>query len=172
MDYITVGKLNKSFGTKGHIRVDADKAFKSDLLECDVWFVEKAGTVIPYFVESLEDKVHFLVKFEDVDAPELAKKITGSIVKLRKSDIKIKEDMEENELDKLVGFSIQTESGDIIGVIQTVEEYPQQLMAIVSNHKKNQFLIPLASEFMIDLDVSNCILTMSLPDGLIESQGA
>jgi 16S rRNA processing protein RimM len=170
LEYITVGKLNKSFGTKGHIRVDADKAFKSDLMKCDIWFIEKAGTVIPYFVESLENKAHFLVKFEDVDAPELAKKITGSILKLRKSDISIKDHIEENELDKLLGFSIQSKSGDTIGKIQAIEEYPQQLMAMVIDDDERRFLIPLASEFMVDLDVEKSILTMSLPDGLIESQ--
>ncbi len=170
MEYITVGKLNKSFGTKGQIRVDADSAFKSDLIKSDVWFVEKSGTVIPYFVESLDDNAHFLVKFEDIDAPELAKKITGSILKLRKSDISIKDHIEENELDKLLGFSIQSKSGDTVGKIQSIEEYPQQLMAIVTDDAERRFLIPLASEFMIDLDIEKSILIMSLPEGLIESQ--
>jgi 16S rRNA processing protein RimM len=170
LEYITVGKLNKSFGTKGQIRVDADSAFKSDLIKSDVWFVEKSGTVIPYFVESLDDNAHFLVKFEDIDAPELAKKITGSILKLRKSDISIKDHIEENELDKLLGFSIQSKSGDTVGKIQSIEEYPQQLMAIVTDDAERRFLIPLASEFMIDLDIEKSILIMSLPEGLIESQ--
>ena len=170
MEYITVGKLNKSFGTKGQIRVVPEKAFKSDLENSDVWFVEKAGSLIPYFVESLDETVHFLVKFEDVDAPEIAKKITGCILKLRKRDISYKEDIEGDDLDKLVGFTIKTENGETIGNILSVEEYPQQLMAIIIDDKQNRLLIPLASEFMIDLDVSNSLLIMNLPEGLIESQ--
>jgi 16S rRNA processing protein RimM len=170
LEYITVGKLNKSFGTKGQIRVVAEKAFKSDLENNDVWFVEKAGDLIPYFVESLDESVHFLVKFEDVDAPETAKKITGCILKLRKKDVSYKEDIEGDDLDKLVGFTIQTEVGHIIGKIQSVEEYPQQLMAIILDDAQNRFLIPLASEFMVDLDVSKSRLVMNLPEGLIESQ--
>jgi 16S rRNA processing protein RimM len=170
LEYITVGKLNKSFGTKGQIRVVPEKAFKSDLENNEVWFVEKAGNLIPYFVESLDESVHFLVKFEDVDAPETAKKITGCILKLRKKDVSYKEDIEGNDLDKLVGFNIKTEAGQIIGKIQSIEEYPQQLMAIIMDDNQNRLLIPLASEFMIDLDVSNSLLIMNLPEGLIESQ--
>ncbi len=170
MEYITVGKLNKSFGTKGQIRVVPEKAFKSDLENCDVWFVEKAGHLIPYFVESLDESVHFLVKFEDVDAPETAKEITGCILKLRKKDVSYKEDIEGDDLDKLVGFTIKTESGQIIGRIQSVEEYPKQLMAILIDDKQNRILIPLVSEFMKDLDVTNSLLIMNLPEGLIESQ--
>lgn len=170
MEYITVGKLNKSFGTKGQIRVVPEKAFKSDLEKSDVWFVEKAGNLIPYFVEYLDQSVHFLVKFEDVDAPEIAKEITGSVLKLRKKDISYKEDVEGDDLDKLVGFTIKTENGNSIGIIESIEEYPQQLMAIVKDEDSNQILIPLASEFMLDLDATSSILTMSLPDGLVESQ--
>ena len=170
MEYITVGKLNKSFGTKGQIRVVPEKAFKSDLENSEVWFVEKAGNMIPYFVESLDHSVHFLVKFEDVDAPETAKEITGCILKLRKKDVSYKEDAEVSDLEKLVGFTIKTKEGKIIGEIQTIEEYPQQLMAIVKDDSQNQLLIPLASDFMVDLDVATSILVMNLPDGLIESQ--
>lgn len=170
MEYITVGKLNKSFGTKGQIRVVPEKAFKSDLEKSDVWFVEKAGNLIPYFVEYLDQSVHFLVKFEDVDAPEIAKEITGSVLKLRKKDISYKEDVEGDDLDKLVGFTIKTENGNSIGIIESIEEYPQQLMAIVKDEDSNQILIPLTSEFMLDLDATSSILTMSLPDGLVESQ--
>lgn len=170
MDYITVGKLNKTFGTKGQIRVVADKAFKSDLEECDVWFVEKSGSVVPYFVESLEESVHFLVKFEDIDGPEAARSITGCTLKLRKKDVNYQNAEEVNELDKLVGFSIQSKDGMQIGVIDTIEEYPQQLMAIVFDKSNNQLLIPLASEFMVDMNVEESIIIMELPDGLIQSQ--
>ncbi len=170
MDYITVGKLNKTFGTKGQIRVVAEKAFKSDLEACDVWFVEKSGSVIPYFVESLEESVHFLVKFEDIDGPESARSITGCTLKLRKKDVKYQNAEDENELDKLVGFTIQTEDGAQIGTIQSIEEYPQQLMAIVIDNSDNQLLIPLASDFMIDMNIEEAIIIMQLPDGLLESQ--
>jgi 16S rRNA processing protein RimM len=170
LEYITVGKLNKSFGTKGQIRVVPEKAFKSDLKNCDVWFVEKAGNLIPYFVENLDESVHFLVKFEDIDAPETAKEITGCILKLRKKDVSYKEDKEGSDLDKLVGFTMKTESGQIIGKIHSIEEYPQQLMAILIDDRQNRILIPLAAEFMIDLDASKSLLIMNLPEGLIESQ--
>lgn len=170
MEYITVGKLNKSFGTKGHIRVVPEKAFKSDLENSDVWFVEKSGHLIPYFVESIDESVHFLVKFEDIDAPETAKEITGCLLKLRKKDVSYKEDVEGDDLDKLVGFTIQKEDGEVIGKILTIEEYPQQLMAIIMDEAENRLLIPLASEFMVNLDVDNSLLIMNLPEGLIESQ--
>lgn len=170
MEYITVGKLNKSFGIKGQIRVVPEKAFKSDLENSEIWFVETAGNLIPYFVESLDESVHFLVKFEDVDSPESAKKITGCKLKLRKKDVSYKDDIEVSDLEKLVGFTIKTKEDNIIGEICAIEEYPQQLMAIVMNNSENQLLIPLAADFMLDLDIESSILVMDLPDGLVESQ--
>jgi len=170
LEYITVGKLNKSFGTKGQIRVVPEKAFKSDLENSEIWFVETAGNMIPYFVESINESVHFLVKFEDIDSPEMAKKITGCTLKLRKRDVSYKDDIEVSDLEKLVGFTIKTKEEKTIGKIYDIEEYPQQLMAIVMDASDNQLLIPLAADFMVDLDASSSLLVMDLPDGLVESQ--
>lgn len=169
MEYIPVGKLNKSFGTKGQIRVVPEKAFKADLERSGVWFVSKGGDIIPYFVEAIDHSVHFLVKFEDINSPEDAKQITGGGLLLRAKDVSIKTDSEEDDLDKLVGFTIITNQNNEIGVIQKIEEYPQQLMATVLQGN-SEFLIPMLPEFIISIDIDNQNIDMQLPEGLVESQ--
>ena len=78
MEFVKVGRLNKAFGTKGQIKVISDEVYEDDLLGAVIWFVEKSGGYVPYFVESAELGNNFLVKFEDIPSPEAAKSITGA----------------------------------------------------------------------------------------------
>lgn len=168
MEYITVGKLNKSFGTKGEIKVVPLKAYASDLRAKDVWFISKGSEVIPYFVEYLNEETHFLVKFEDVNAPEIAKNITGCPIQLRAKDITIQNEDPENDLDKLVGFAVIAENS-IIGTINEIEEYPQQLMAFVQlEDEEKQIMIPLSPDFIQFINIETREIEMVLPEGLLD----
>ena len=170
MNQTVVGKLNKSFGVKGYIKVIPQKPFISDLMKSDVWFIQRGNDVIPYFVESIKDDPHFLIKFEDVNSPESAKDITGCPILLKNKDISIqKEEADsESDLNKLVGFEVKNGKNSI-GEITNIEEYPQQLMAFI-NDSKREIMMPLTPEFIIDIDLESRILIVELPDGFIESQ--
>ena len=168
MSQTVVGKLNKAFGIKGQIKVIPEKPFISDLKKSDVWFIERGNTTVPYFVESFEEAPHFLIKFEDIDSPEAAKSITGCPILLRDKDISIQTEVEESDLDKLVGFNVEND-GVHIGKIIKIEEFPQQLMAFVENDNVD-FLLPLTPEFITDINLDTKRLYVILPDGFIESQ--
>lgn len=167
MDYIKVGHLNKSFGTKGQIKVVPDKTFESDLENCDVWFIENHGEQVPYFVEKIDSTPHFLVKFEDVDNPESAKQITGGTILLRSKDISFSQEVPETEMDKLIGFAMVSSKGDSYGDIKRIEEFPQQLIAFVG---PDEVMIPLNPVFILDIDTEVKKIVVDLPEGLVEAQ--
>jgi len=172
VDYISVGKLKKSFGTKGFIRVYCEKVYAADLEKADVWFVEHGNESIPYFVDKIQNEGELMVKFEDIDSPETAKKITGSSLYLRSKDISFdKVDQEEGEgLDKLKGF-LSFNMDEEIGEILAIEEYPHQVMAIIADsNSEKDILIPLTPEFIIDIDIDGKRVIFELPEGLLESQ--
>ena len=168
MGYTSVGRLNKSFGIKGYIKVIPDPNFISDLERSTVWFVQKGKEVVPFFVESIEHEPHFLVKFEDINDPESAKHITGSTLVLRSKDITVTKPTGENDLAKLVNFRV-VNGNDWIGNIVSVEEFPQQLMAIIAK-EKIELMMPLTPEFIIDIDLEKSTIYVELPEGFVESQ--
>ncbi len=168
MSQTIVGKLNKAFGVKGYIKVLPKTPFISDLKNSDVWFVQRGKDIIPYFVESIDENPHFLIKFEDINSPEAAKNITGCPILLRDKDITIQIDESESDLDKLVSFSVENE-GESLGRIIRIEAYPQQLMAFVENGK-TEFMMPLTPEFIIDINLDTKRLFVKLPTGFVESQ--
>ncbi|MEE9439508.1 MAG: ribosome maturation factor RimM [Saprospiraceae bacterium] len=167
MNLIKVGKLVKPFGTKGFVKVHAEKKYLDDLCNTDVWFVDFRGDTIPYFIEKIDKSSNFLVKFEDLDNPEDAKKISGAQLFLKQKDISKKE---TNNIDTptLIGFTIKN-SEQTIGTIADIIEYPQQTMAVIYI-KENDILIPLHAAMIIDINIELKTIEMELPEGLIESQ--
>ena len=168
MAYTEVGRLNKSFGIKGFIKVIPKSGFKSDLERTGVWFVKKGTDWVPFFVESIENDPHFLVKFEDIDSPEKARQITGSPLSLRDKDITHSSAPDDTEFRKLIGFQV-INKGKMIGEINRVEEYPQQIMAILTTHA-SEIMMPLTTEFIKAIDPIDKTMEVELPDGFVESQ--
>lgn len=171
MSQTVVGKLNKAFGVKGYIKVVPQKPFISDLKKSDVWFIQRGNDAIPYFVESIQEDPHFLIKFEDIDSPESAKDITGCTILLKNKDISIEKAKEgdgEHDLNKLVGFEVRNGENSI-GEIINIEEYPQQLMAFIQNIE-GELMMPLTPEYILDINLESRLLIVDLPDGFVESQ--
>lgn len=167
--YIEVGKLNKTFGTKGQIKVAPSERYQADLERCDVWFIDSGAGEVPYFVEDINQSAHFLVRFEDIDSPEKARKITGNTIKLRASDVTaVKEVPGDDDLQFLSGFKIFDDKDAFVGVISRIEEYPQQLMAMVDTGD-SEVMVPLVEAYITEVDTDSSTIFMILPEGLIDT---
>ena len=168
MDKIEVGRLNKAFGVKGFIKVVAQNAFTTDLMKCDVWFIQKGKDSIPYFVETIKEDPVLLVKFDDINSPEEAKVITGCPIFLKADKISADVDAIENDFNKLKGFTVFHDDNSL-GKIDRVEEFPQQHMAFVI-FENRELMIPLLPEFIAEINPAERTMVVQLPDGFIESQ--
>ena len=71
------------------------------------------------------------------------------------------------ENDQWIGFNIIDSSNHKSFEILRIEEFPQQLMAVV---KKNdmEVYIPLNNEFISEIDDENETILMDLPEGLLD----
>lgn len=171
-EYIEIGTTKKPFGVHGDLKVDVAEAFLEDFLQAKILFISVKGKPVPYFVEEIKVKGAPLVKFEEVDNKEVAGKIGGSKLYLRSQDVIPEEQRqlvveEALEFGRLVKYKIVEEQLGEIGIIEEVVEFPQQEMAVV-RYKKKEVLIPLNDSLIVSLDQEQRILTMKLPEGLLE----
>ena len=165
MDLLKVGKLGKSRGIKGEIRLILDQDFMLD--KVDVVFVEEAGNKVPYFVKSFNTDGGSWVKFDSIDTPEKAKQVNGKTIYFRSEEVSFASEPEDDFF-LLVGYTIYNDDVSV-GEVTRIEEYPQQLMSFVMIEDQ-EILIPLIPEFILDIDQQHKKLMMSLPENLIESQ--
>ena len=63
-----VGKLGKTFGFDGTLKVKIESSFLAQLETAEVVFIETAGNKLPYFLEKISQENPTTIKFEDVNS--------------------------------------------------------------------------------------------------------
>jgi 16S rRNA processing protein RimM len=166
-DCFRVGSILKTKGLKGELNVYVD--FEGlENIKLDAIFVEVAGKLVPYFVRSmkyLQKKAAYLV-LEDVDTIEKASALARKDIFLP-NKLKPKKKKQEFTLFDLEGFTVVDVNEGELGVITAVHEYPRQFIAAV-NFKNKEVLFPLHEEIIKGIDVVKEIVTVDLPEGLLD----
>ena len=166
-DYFRIGSILKTKGLKGEMNMYVD--FEGlDTIKMDAVFIEIAGKLVPYFVSSikyLQKNAAYLV-LEDVDTIEKASALVRKDIFLP-NKLKPKKKKQEFTLFDLEGFTAVDVNEGVLGIITAVHEYPRQIIAAVDFQNK-EILFPLNEEIIKGIDVVKEIVTVDLPEGLLD----
>ena len=162
-----IGYVTKTKGLKGEVQVffEFDDYEK---LEFDIVFADMNGKLVPYFVASSKlhpNKTGYFY-FDDVDHIDKAQPLLKKKLYLPLTQ-KPERDEDEFFYTDLTGFTAIDENLGELGEILEVNEYPQQFVATVM-HKGTEILFPLNEDFIVEIDDDGKILTLNLPDGLLD----
>ncbi|MFI5138807.1 MAG: ribosome maturation factor RimM [Sphingobacteriales bacterium] len=166
-DYFRIGTILKPKGLKGelHIYVDFEGL---EAVKFSAIFIEITGKLVPYFVSSikyLQKNAAYLI-LEDVDTIEKAALLVKKHIYLP-NKLKPKRKKQEFTLFDLEGFTAVDINEGVLGIITAVHEYPQQIIAAVDFRNK-EILFPLNEEIIKGIDVVKEIVTVDLPEGLLD----
>lgn len=170
MEFVEIGKLNKPHGLQGELKATVDERYWEDLARVAAIFVDQKGDKIPYFIETVRGGEPLIFKLEEVNTKEEAALLTNKPLYLRREDVHLDDAAIRSkglEHDYLEGYTLSVEEVGEIGPIQSVDEYPQQEMALVQ-YQGREVLIPLREAWIIAVDRSTKTVLMNLPDGLLD----
>ncbi|MEO6148676.1 MAG: ribosome maturation factor RimM [Mucilaginibacter sp.] len=166
-DCFRIGSILKTKGLKGEMQlyVDIDGL---NAIKFKAVFVDMAGKLVPYFVKSVKYPMPGTVylNLEDVDTIEKASLLVKKNIYLP-NKIKPKKKEEDFTLMDLKGFTAVDIYEGELGVITDIHEYPQQLIATVT-YKNCEVLFPLNEEIIKGIDIVQSIVTVDLPEGLLD----
>lgn len=166
-DSFRIGAIIKTKGLKGELQLYVD--FENlDAIEISALFIDMAGKLVPYFVESIKyhhNNTAYLF-LEDIDTNEKASKLVKKDVYLS-NKLKPKKKKSDFTLKDLVGFTAIDEDEGQLGKITSIQELPQQLIATVT-YKNCEVLFPLNEEIIKGIDVVKEIVRIDLPEGLLD----
>lgn len=168
--WIEVGKLGKTFGFNGSLKLDVDDRQLPVLQAAEFVFIETSGNKIPYFVSEIMDGNPLTIKLEDIDSKETAQTLSGQKIYLESlvtSSPKEKKLKEIGHLSELIGFNLQDELTGPIGEILDIYELPQQWLAAIVYQEK-EILIPLNDQFITAIDETQQLIYTKLPEGLLD----
>lgn len=164
-----IGKLAATHGLEGNIafvhRLKGKKLFQN----LPFVFIElKNKSYIPFRIVSSKvlSETDAIVRFEGIDTVEKAKKIAGKHIFLP-TEAYDRLQPAEQTLD-FKGFVLYDQYDKKTGVVESVTEYPGQLMANVILTNGKEALIPIVEQHIINIDGRKKELTLQIPDGLIE----
>ena len=170
-DVYKIGMFNKPHGIHGEISFTfTDDVF--DRVECDYLICLFDGIFVPFFIEEyrFRSDSSALVKLEGINSSEKARMFTNTDVYF---PVKYKEEAEEGELTWafFVGCQIVDVNHGPLGTIVEVDETTINTLFVVERLDGEELLIPAQEDFMVDIDQENRLVTVEIPEGLIDIEG-
>ena len=169
MEYLKLGKVTDSFGLDGTLKIysTTNMGAKRYKKGATVYLHEEdseeyfAYTVLNYRHNGLFD----FVKLENIDTKEDAFAKKGQEICV----VKNREDLESNEYfySDLRGCTIVNKSGEKLGVVKEIEEFPAQLTLRVARQNKPDFFVPFIEQFILEVDIENKMITIEVIEGLL-----
>jgi 16S rRNA processing protein RimM len=165
-DLSRIGFVNKSSGFKGNLSCIIEIARPEKILNRKFLFILLEGLPVPFAIENMElNGSELIVKFEDIDSEQQAKKLSRKEIYADKQRQKKKNDLLSWK--DLAGFVVVDENHGEAGLIEDVMEYPMQMIAKCRLNDK-EFMFPLNEDIVIDIDEEGKIVYVDLPDGLLD----
>lgn len=168
------GVFTRTHGVKGELSalLDIDPGF-FDGHDCFICMEE--GIPTPFFIESFRPKGSHasLIKPCDVDSESDAKLFVGKSIYIDKRAYLVyldeNPDTEGEYASDLVGWNVSEASdGTLIGEIAEVNLDTANPLFIVRRPDGEEVYIPVAEEFITEVDEENRMLSMRLPEGLLD----
>lgn len=172
-DLCPVGKFLKPHGVNGEISILRDNDF-IDFNDHNCIIVDVDGIFVPFFLESVRTKGADtdLVKIDgitnEIKASTLANK-TVYVLRSELTDIDSDEDSEDGfYAEDFIEYTVNTPDKGYIGKIIGIDDSTDNYLFIVENNEGDSLLIPVADEFITDIDTTKREIEMNLPEGLFD----
>lgn len=167
-DFFRLGRSLKSHGTNGQLRLGIENSLKNYVQKDAYLFFMLNGSRVPFKVNFVEDGAHFVVALDTITDKSLSDVLAGLEIWIPLHSVRPQHlKSPKNIRDKWDQFVIIAQDSGHHFPILRVEEFPQQLMAIISFEGK-EVLIPLSEQLITSIDRKKREIYMQIPEGLLE----
>ena len=167
-EILEIGRLLKPHGIKGEITVELFGDIDMRALKCVVVNID--GIFVPFFVESVRPKTSdtCLVKFDNLDSDEQVTMLSLKELYALKDDVEFEGQGEDEGFyaSDLIGYSAFDSNGNLLGTIEDVNDDTESTLFIIETPTGDSILVPVAMEFISDIDSDKNIVKLDLPEGL------
>ena len=123
---------------------------------------------MPFKIAGYEDGAHFVLSLEDISSKKDSDFLSGLEIFVPLNLVKSRHQRSPRNIkDKWNEYKIIDQETNAVYEILRVEEYPQQLMAVVQLGDK-EILIPLSDQLITSIDKVDKVLMMNIPEGLLD----
>lgn len=160
---LEIGHITKPHGFKGAVVCHIEPVFFDAFIQADLIHIEQSGSKVPYLIEDIKllNKGKCKVQLKGVLSENEA-------LFLKNASLWLNEDLlpKHQQID-LTGFKVDVLGKGFIGEITDINEQTIQTVITVELGEQS-YLIPLVTQFLIQVDKKTKTITLELPEGLLE----
>lgn len=169
-----IGHFGKPHGINGELNAYVDADIDADALKRIVLLID--GIYVPFFIGTIRQKRAdtFIVALDDIGNEHEASELTNHHIFVLKADGVLTDDDADADQDglyasDLVGYTVTDDStGHTIGTVEDIDDSTDNVLFIVGTPDGTTVYLPVADEFITDIDTDSHTLSMSLPDGILD----
>lgn len=166
-----IGYVGKPHGISGEMNVTVKADVDPADLSCIVFDID--GIFVPFFPESIRRRGEegYLVKLGGVDTEREAAQFSGKSVYALEREMPEPEEGDDDGLyaEDMIGYRVTTDDSKLAGEIVDVDDSTDNILFVVKDDKSGRlYYIPVAEEFIEEIDTQQHTLRLSLPDGMLD----
>lgn len=167
-DYYLIGILAKTHGISGELILRLDNLQFEEIYNMESVFIEFDGILVPFFVSGISPRgdTSAVIRFDDISSEDQASEFLNC--KVYSVDIASGErDNLKYAASSLIGFQVvDIKLGNLGKIIEFLDFANNPLFKI--KRSKNEILIPVNEEFILNIDNKTKTITVQTPEGLID----
>lgn len=169
-EYLLLGEILRPHGIRGELRMRILTDFPERIDKLETVYLGRgpqAPQVSPYRVQHMRmHQKYGLLKLETINDRIDAERLRDLFVMVHIADaVPLEED--EIYLYQLIGLTVYTQDGQILGSISDVLETGANDVYVVESPQHGEILIPVTDETIVSTDIEAGAVTVILPDGLL-----
>jgi 16S rRNA processing protein RimM len=162
---VSIGRLSKTFGHKGQIKLafDADRKLMTKLK--GIVYLKINQKTVPFFLKEIiyaNDKTA-LISIEDVEDNIQAGKLVGYEVFYKTKALKTAS--AGNDFLDIIGFNLFDQAGNVVGKIEECIDNRGQTLLKVNTGQK-EILVPFHEKLLVKIDNDKKIIMVEIAEGL------
>ncbi|MDR2813977.1 MAG: hypothetical protein LBB79_04915 [Prevotellaceae bacterium] len=167
MNLVPIGKLQKTFGTHGELLL-ALYGGGAALSQKSPVFIGVEGLSVPFYFKSIMEKGgKFVVIFDDMEQEALAEALVGKEIFAEKAGGR-KPSASPAESEDMLGYTFVDAAYGAIGRLTRRLDYPGNPVLELATEQGKEILIPNSPDFITAVDKKRKIVSVSLPEGLVD----
>ncbi len=175
-DEIVIGKVNKSFGIKGFLKVEPLTDYIDRFLNLEKihLYSEKKNSFFEnntgsywFYIEDVEIPRDFVkLKLEGINDRNNSDLLRGFLITIPIGE-RIERDEGEYYYYELIDCEVY-EGGKRIGIVKAIENYGSDDLLNIEKKNKKEVFIPYRDEFIMKIDIEEKRIDVKLIEGLID----
>ncbi len=156
---VVLGRVGAPFGVKGWVHVQSFTQPPANLLQYKTWHLNfKAGWQEMNVIDARPHGKAFAAKLKDIDSREAAISLTNLNIAVPRSALPRLPQGEYYWAD-LIGLTVTTEFGDILGKVDSLFETGANDVVVVKGAGGEEYLIPyVPGEYILDIALDKHIM--------------